>query len=163
MTITSADTTIEAQGDDLAQSAARLRMAIVRTARRLRQEAAGVAGPLTPTTAAALASVERHGPLTPSELAECERVRRPTATRVIRTLEDAELVERAPDPEDGRSALVSITAAGRERLRRLRGRKNAYLARRMRDLPVADVETLTRAAAILERVLESEPRREGQQ
>jgi len=130
-------------------------MAIVRTARRLRQEAAGAAaGELTPTAAAALATVERHGPLTPSELAEIERVKRPTATRTLRVLGEAGLVERAPDPEDGRSALVSLTATGRERLRRLRGRKNAYLARRMRDLPPADVETLERAAAILEGILE---------
>jgi DNA-binding MarR family transcriptional regulator len=143
----------------LAESAARLRMAIVRTARRLRQEAAGAAGELTPTAAAALATVERHGPLTPSELAEIERVKRPTATRTLRVLGKASLVERAPDPEDGRSALVSITAAGRERLRRLRGRKNAYLARRMRDLPAADVETLERAAEILEGILEERPSR----
>lgn len=140
----------------LIDSAARLRMAIVRTARRLRQEAVGAGGgELTPTAAAALATVERHGPLTPSELAEVERVQRPTATRTLRVLAEAGLVERAPDPEDGRSALVSITAAGRERLRRLRGRKNAYLARRMRDLPADEVETLTRAAAILESMLEA--------
>jgi len=138
----------------LAASAARLRLAIVRTARRLRQEAAGAAGQLTPTTAAALASVERHGPLTPSELAEIERVRRPTATRTLRALTEAGLVERTPDPDDGRSALVSVTAAGRERLHRLRGRKNAYLARRMRELPAADLETLERGAEILERMLE---------
>ncbi len=138
----------------LTDSAARLRMAIVRTARRLRQEAAGAAqGELTPTAGAALATVERHGPLTPSELAEIERVKRPTATRTLRVLCEAGLVERTPDPEDGRSALVSITAAGRDRLRRLRGRKNAYLARRMRDLPVEDLATLDRAAAILERML----------
>jgi DNA-binding MarR family transcriptional regulator len=147
MTLVSTDT-------NLAEAAARLRMAIVRTARRLRQEAAGVDGQLTPTAAAALATVERHGPLTPSELAEIERVKRPTATRTLRGLGEAGLVERAPDPEDGRSALLSITAAGRERLRRLRGRKNAFLARRMRELPADDVETLERAAAILERVLE---------
>lgn len=139
-----------------AEGAARLRMAIVRTARRLRQEAAGAAGELTPTTAAALASVERHGPLTPSELAEIERVRRPTATRTLRALTEAGLAERTPDPDDGRSALVSVTPTGRERLRRLRGRKNAYLARRMRELPAADVEVLERAAAILERILEEE-------
>jgi DNA-binding MarR family transcriptional regulator len=138
----------------LTDSAARLRMAIVRTSRRLRQEAAGAVGELTPTSAAALATVERHGPLTPSELAEIERVKRPTATRTLRVLGEAGLVERTPDPDDGRSALVSITAIGRERLRRLRGRKNAYLARRMRDLPAADVETLERAAAILEGILE---------
>ncbi len=137
----------------LTDSAARLRMAIVRTSRRLRQEAAGAVGELTPTSAAALATVERHGPLTPSELADIERVKRPTATRTLRVLGEGGLVERTPDPDDGRSALVSITAVGRERLRRLRGRKNAYLARRMRDLPAEDVETLERAAAILEGML----------
>jgi DNA-binding MarR family transcriptional regulator len=142
----------------LIEAAARLRMAIVRTARRLRQEAAGAGGTeLTPTAAAALATVERHGPLTPSELAEIERVKRPTATRTLRLLAEAGLVDRARDPADGRSALVSINAAGRERLRRLRGRKNAYLARRMREMPAADVDALERAAAILERILE-EPR-----
>ncbi len=154
---------IEVAADtSLAASAARLRLAIVRTARRLRQEAAGAAERLTPTSAAALASVERHGPLTPSELAEIERVKRPTATRTLRVLGEAGLVERTPDPDDGRSALVSVTAAGRERLRRLRGRKNAYLARRMRDLPTADLETLERAAEILEGILEERPgKREG--
>jgi DNA-binding MarR family transcriptional regulator len=140
----------------LAGSAARLRLAIVRTARRLRQEALGAGGSeLTPTAASALATVERHGPLTPSELAEIERVKRPTATRTLRLLADAGLIDRAPDPDDGRSALVSVSAAGRERLRRLRGRKNAYLARRMRDLPADDVQALERAAAILEEILEA--------
>ncbi len=145
----------------LIDSAARLRMAIVRMARRLRQEAAGAVGELTPTSAAALATVERHGPLTPSELAEIERVKRPTATRTLRVLCEAGLVDRAPDPEDGRSALVSITAAGRDRLHRLRGRKNAYLARRMRDLPADDLETLDRAAAVLEQILEEERPQKG--
>jgi DNA-binding MarR family transcriptional regulator len=142
----------------LAESAARLRFAIVRTARRLRQEAAGAGGTeLSPTAASTLATVERHGPLTPSELAEIERIKRPTATRTLRVLEEAGLVDRAPDPVDGRSSLVSVNAAGRSRLRRLRGRKNAYLARRMRDLPESDVVTLERAAEILEGILE-EPR-----
>jgi DNA-binding MarR family transcriptional regulator len=141
----------------LAESAARLRFAIVRTARRLRQEAAGGGTELSPNSASTLATVERHGPLTPSELAEIERIKRPTATRTLGVLEEAGLVDRAPDPSDGRSSLVSINAAGRERLRRLRGRKNAYLARRMRDLPEADVVTLERAAEILEGILE-EPR-----
>jgi DNA-binding MarR family transcriptional regulator len=148
------------QEDRLTEAAARLRLAIVRTARRLRQEAAGAGGTeLSPTAAAALATVERHGPLTPSELAEIERIKRPTGTRTLRQLEQAGLVDRSPDPADGRSALVSINATGRERLRRLRGRKNAYLARRFRGLPAEDVETLERAATILEAILE-EPRRQ---
>ena len=131
-------------------------MAIVRTARRLRQEAAAEATGLTPTSTAALATIERHGPLTPSELAEIERVKRPTITRTLGCLETEGLVERTPDPADGRSALVTINAAGRERLRRLRGRKNAYLAKRMRNLSVADVEALERAAEILEKMREDE-------
>jgi DNA-binding MarR family transcriptional regulator len=140
----------------LLDSAARLRMALVRTARRLRQEAASETGGLTPTATAALATIERHGPLTPSELADLERVKRPTVTRTLGCLEGEGLVLRTPDPTDGRSSLVAINAAGRERLRRLRGRKNAYLARRMRDLSAEDVETLERAAEILDRMREGE-------
>jgi len=143
----------------LTDLAARLRMAVVRTSRRLRQEAAaGEAGELTPTATSALVAVERHGPLAPSELADIERIKRPTATRILRGLEEAGLVDRSPDPEDGRSALLSVNGAGRERLRRMRGRKNAYLARRMRDLPAEDLAALERAATILERMLEGERR-----
>jgi DNA-binding MarR family transcriptional regulator len=140
----------------LAERAAHLRTAIVRTARRLRQEAAAETSGLTPTSTAALATIERHGPLTPSEIAAIERVKRPTITRTLRCLEREGLIDRAPDPEDGRSALVSVNAAGRERLRRLRSRKNAYLARRMKDLTAEEVETLERAAEILERMREGD-------
>ncbi|HET6997587.1 MAG TPA: MarR family transcriptional regulator [Solirubrobacterales bacterium] len=145
-----------AKDTSLTDAAAQLRLGIVRTARRLRQEAAAEASGLTPTSTSALATIERHGPLTPSELAKLERVQRPTVTRTLGCLDREGLIERTPDPTDGRSALVSVNAAGRERLRRLRGRKNAYLARRMRDMPAADVAALERAAEILEGMLESE-------
>ena len=106
---------------------------------------------MTPTATSALATVERHGPLTPSELAEIERVKRPTATRTLGCLEgrawsSVRPIRRRPQ-RPGR-----VNAAGRERLRRLRGRKNVYLARRMRDLPAADIEALERAAEILEKM-----------
>ncbi len=136
---------------DTTELAGRLRLAIVRTARRMRQEA-GTA--LTPSQAAALATVERCGPLTPSELADIERIKRPTATKVIAKLEAAELVARTPDPDDGRATLVSPTRAGSDLLRRMRSRKNAYLARRMRDLDADDLAALKRAADVLERMLE---------
>lgn len=141
----------------LTERAAQLRTAIVRTARRLRQEAAAETTGLTPTSVAALATIERHGPMTPSEIADVERVKRPTITRTLACLEREGLIDRTPDPADGRSALVKVNGAGRERLRRLRSRKNAYLARRMRDLSAEEVETLERAAEILERMREGEP------
>jgi DNA-binding MarR family transcriptional regulator len=146
----------KANDTSLIETAAQLRMAIVRTARRLRQEAAAETNGLTPTSTAALATIERHGALTPSEVAGIERVKRPTMTRTLGCLEREGLVDRTPDPADGRSSLVAINGAGRERLRRLRGRKNAYLARRMRDLSSEEIATLERAAEILDRMREGE-------
>jgi DNA-binding MarR family transcriptional regulator len=136
-------------------------LAVARTARRLRQDALAAEGKgvLSPTLTAALVTVDVHGPLTPSELAERERVKRPTATRVIAKLEGLGLVVRTADPSDGRACLVATTAEGSALLKRLRTRKNAYLARRMRDLEPDEVATLERAATILERLLDAEGRR----
>ena len=130
--------------------AGRLRLGVTRTARRLRQEAGA---DLSPSQAAALATIERHGPLTPSELADRERIKRPTATRVIAHLEGAGLVGREVDPADARSAKLQITAAGRSLVQRLRRRKTAYLTRRLSALAPDEVETLDRAADLLERML----------
>jgi DNA-binding MarR family transcriptional regulator len=131
--------------------AARLRLSVTRTARRLRQESGT---DLSPSLQAALATIERHGPLTPSELAAAERVQRPTATRVAARLQEQGLIERTGDPADGRVTLLSVTRDGRELLRRLRARKNVYLARRLRHLPAEDLAALERAADVLERMLE---------
>ncbi len=133
--------------------AARLRVAVARTARRLRQEAdAG----LSATLLAGLATVERHGPLTPSELAARERIQRPTATRLIARLEADGLVTRTADPADGRSSLIAVGDGGRALLHDARTRKDAFLARRLRTLPAEDRATLARAAVLLEQLLEDE-------
>jgi DNA-binding MarR family transcriptional regulator len=146
-----------AQQAEIAEVAARLRLAIARMARRLRQDALAAEGaPLSPSLNAALATVEVHGPLTPSELAARERVQRPTATRIIGRLVELDLVERTADPSDRRGALISVTREGRDLLRRLRTRKNAYLARHLRELDPADTATLERAAEVLERMLDRE-------
>jgi len=133
--------------------AARLRLAVTRTARRLRQEAGG---DLSPSLSAALNTVECHGPLTPSELAARERVQRPTATRILAKLAEAGLVAATPDPVDRRSRLVAITPAGRELVAALRTRKDRFLAHRLERLDPGDRATLARAAEILERLLEQE-------
>ena len=136
-----------------ADLAVRLRLAIARTARRLRQEAGEE---LSPSQTAALATIDRHGPLTPSELAVRERIQRPTVTRIVALLEERGLVQRTRDPQDGRSSLVALTPAGSDLLARGRTRKDAYLARRLRELDAQERATLQRAAAILERLLEEE-------
>ena len=131
--------------------AGHLRHTIVRVARRLRQEAGGE---LSPSLTAALSTVERHGPLTPSELATRERIQRPTVTRVVARLEEEGLLERTADVFDRRSSLLAVTDAGRALLHELRTRKTAFLAERLETLEPEERATLERAADILERVLE---------
>jgi DNA-binding MarR family transcriptional regulator len=131
--------------------ATRLRLVLARSARRLRQESDTG---LSPSLTAALATVERHGPLTPSELAARERVQRPTVTRLVFRLEEAGLIARAADPTDGRSSLISVTPAGRRLLAAGRTRKDAFLSERLDALGADDRATLERAAVLLEGMLE---------
>ena len=144
-----------ARKQDAAELPARLRLAIARMARRLRQEAGDE---LSPSMTAALATIDRHGPLAPSRLAELERIKRPTVTRVLQRLEEEGLVERSEDPDDRRSAVVCVTKEGAALLKKLRSRKNAYLAKRLRELPADDVKALERAADVLERLLDGDRR-----
>jgi DNA-binding MarR family transcriptional regulator len=133
--------------------AARVRLSVTRLARRLRQQSGQG---LSPSQNSALVSIERLGPLTPSELAAIERIQRPSATRIIGGLVEAGLVTRERDTSDGRIARVSITRAGAAMLRRSRSRKNAYLARRMQRLTPEQLATLEQAAELLELLTEDE-------
>jgi DNA-binding MarR family transcriptional regulator len=138
---------------DSTRAADTLRIAIGRCARRLRQHAGQE---LSPSRAAVLASVARHGPLTPSRLAELERTSRPTITRLVARLREQELVETAPDADDGRSYQISVTPAGKALRARRRQRKKAYLARLLEHAAPEEVELLERAANVLLRLLEEE-------
>jgi DNA-binding MarR family transcriptional regulator len=133
--------------------AVRLRLAITRTSRRLRQESSQG---LSPSLTSALATVDTHGPLTPSELAKRERIQRPTATRLVGRLEELGVLQRTPDPQDRRSSLLSVTLEGHALMEELRQRKTAYLAARLERLDPDERAALDRAAGILERLLEDE-------
>jgi DNA-binding MarR family transcriptional regulator len=133
----------------------RLRMVVTRLARRLRQQGESAA---SPTQLAALATIERDGPLTLGALAATERVRPPTITSAVGRLEEQGLVRRHTDLRDRRVARVEITPPGRRLLAQSRSRKTAYLERQLDTLTANERDTLERAAAILERVLEKEPK-----
>lgn len=130
---------------------ARLRLVVTRLARRLRQQSETS---VSPTQNAALATIERRGPLTLGELAELEAVQPPTITAAVDRLENDGLVQRRRDPNDRRVTHVQITAAGRRLLEESRSRTTAYLERRLQSLTARERATLERAAAILERVLD---------
>lgn len=129
-----------------------MRLAITRTARRLRQEAGSG---LSPTVIATLASIERSQVVTPGELARIEGVQRPTMTRAIGRLVEAGLVDRREDPDDRRCSLLSVSARGHRYLAEHRSRKSAWLANLIEEMPEADADILARAARILSRALEA--------
>jgi len=135
------------------QLASRLRLAVMRLARVLRQKAQD---PITPSQLSALVSVERDGPVTLGELAALESVQPPTMTRIVAALEEQGLVFREADPADRRISRLHITPAGRKLLEKNRSRKTAYLASRMRGLGAEERDVLERAAALLERMTEGE-------
>jgi DNA-binding MarR family transcriptional regulator len=133
--------------------AASLRLAVMRLARRLRQQAEA---DLTPSMLSALSTIERSGPITLSELAAAERVRPPTITTIVGRLESAGLVNREIDPSDRRVSRVSLSPRGIRLIEATRSRKNAYLARRLARLDAEERSTLERAARILERLMEED-------
>ncbi len=137
--------------DAVVDVAAALRLSVTRLARQLRQQSdAG----LTPTQLSALAAIERHGPLSPGALAEHERVAAPTVTRVTTYLAEQGFVDRMDDPDDRRAALLVVTRAGRDVLRRARTRKDAWLSARVGRLDAQQVATLGAALDALEALTE---------
>ncbi|HUQ62454.1 MAG TPA: MarR family transcriptional regulator [Acidimicrobiales bacterium] len=134
-----------------AELAARLRLAVNRLARRLRQHADA---DISPSQLSALATLARSGPLTVGELSSAERVKPPTMTRVVASLEEVGLVTRTIDPEDRRVAHVATTPTGDKLIARSRSRKDAYLAARLHSLSAEDRTALDHAATLLEGMLE---------
>lgn len=130
--------------------ASALRMSVMRLARRLR--AHRLDSGLTLTQLAALATLERHGAMTPRELADHEKVQPPSMTRVIAVLEERELATRTPHPTDGRQQIVAPTPAGRALLREDRRRREVWLARQLTALSAEERAVLRAGAPILERL-----------
>jgi DNA-binding MarR family transcriptional regulator len=138
--------------------ASSLRISVGRLARRLRVERAvpGTAEPfLSDTQFAALASLEKHGAMSPGELAEHEKVQPPSMTRVIAALEEWTLITRAAHPSDKRQVVLTVTTAGRDLVIKSRRRRDAWLARRLAELTPQERATLRAAAPILERLSQS--------
>ena len=135
-----------------------LRISVSRLARRLRVERTvpGLAGPdLSETQLAALAALERHGAMTPGELAAHEKVQPPSMTRVISALVESQLVRREPHLSDRRQVVLTVTDAGRDLVNKARRRRDVWLAKRLNELTPAERATLRAAAPILEKLSQS--------
>lgn len=133
--------------------AADLRVAVLRTARRLRLEKSDA--DLTDSQFSVLALLDRDGPQTPRALAGYERVQPPSMTRTVAALADAGLVVRSEHPDDGRQVVVTLTEAGAAVVRETRRRRDAWLARRLAELTPDERATLAAAGDILRRIATS--------
>lgn len=130
---------------------AALRLVVGRLARQLRRHAVGG---LTPGQFSALATVDRAGSIRPSELAEREGVSAPTLSRIVGNLEARGYLERAADPEDGRSSLMAISQSGRAALASIRRERTALLARSVATLSDDERAAIAAALPALERLVE---------
>jgi DNA-binding MarR family transcriptional regulator len=133
-----------------AQLASRLRLAVTRLHRRLRQQSAGG---LTQSQASALASIGQLGSPTLGALAARESVQPPSMTRIVGALEGLGHVTRVIDPADRRVARVTLTPQGSEVLHRSRSLKDAFLAEQLRRLAPEERQALGDLTVLLERLV----------
>ena len=127
-----------------------LRVVFSRLRRRLRE----VTGQdLTPSQTAVLSRLGKDGAASASALAVAEGVRPQSMATTLAALDQHGLIQRHPDPEDGRRQLVTLTTAGRARVDGDRQARGEWLARALQDRYTEDERhTIIEAFALLERI-----------
>ena len=136
---------------DPAHVASDLRVVLGQLIRRLRAE-----NRFPLPQAAVLGRIDRCGPQSVSDLAAAERVRPQSMAQTVADLEADGFVTRRPDPDDGRRALVELTAEGLTRLQADRAARDGWLARAIAEkLSPADQDTLETAVELLRQLAES--------
>jgi DNA-binding MarR family transcriptional regulator len=139
------------EAKDTALLAAELRGVIGQLIRRLRKEN------LFPLNqASVLGRLDRCGSQSVSDLAAAERVRPQSMAQTVGDLEAEELVQRKPDPDDRRRALVILTEAGKARIEADRRAREGWLVKAFEEMPESDLAAVERAVEILHRVADAD-------
>ena len=144
----------EAVSESAVHAAREVRTVFSRLRRRLRE--AYDTGGLTPSQTSALSRLSKDGPASTSDLAAAERVRHQSMAATLAVLEERGLIERRPDPEDGRRQLVSLSEAGRAFLADKRRAGEEWLARSLQArFSERERQSLIEALALLDRLTRS--------
>jgi DNA-binding MarR family transcriptional regulator len=144
---------MEGIGESAVAAARDLRVVFSRLRRRLRNVAIGA--DLTPSQTAVLTRLWKEGASSASGLAGAEQVRPQSMATIVAALEQRGLIERTPDPEDGRRQVVSLTEAGRERAESDRQVREEWLARAMQErYSERERRIILDALSLLERLTE---------
>jgi len=131
----------------------RLRLALLRTARNIRTHSLGE---VTQSQVAVLATLDRHGESTIGQIADHEHVQPPSASRIVSHLEQRGLVVRRTDGGDRRRAVIALSAEGATYLSEVRCAGNSWLNSRLADLDDDELDRLSAALPVLERLLAGE-------
>ena len=144
------------EADHLYETAAELRLATFRLARRLRTVRAVDSRNATMSDAqlAVLAALRAHGRHSVTALADRERVTAPTMSSVVTGLEEQGYVTRIPDDVDRRRVHVEITPAGESIVTQTFERRTRLLMEEITELDLAEDELrILHEASILMRKL----------
>ncbi|NUR95238.1 MAG: MarR family transcriptional regulator [Kribbellaceae bacterium] len=136
------------------QAAAEVRVVFGRVKRRLK--ALAETDDLTPSQSSVLSRLDKDGPASASELAAAERIRPQSMAAILSALRAADLIQRHPDPSDGRRQVVSLTTAGRHRLQGDRKVRQEWLAQTLQEhCTEAERQTIIKALALLDHAIEA--------
>ena len=135
-------------GSEVEPLASELRVVIGQLVRRLRAEQHR----FSLSQGAVLGRLDREGPQSVSDLAAAERVRPQSMAQTVADLESAGHVDRRPDPDDRRRALVSLTPAGVEAILASRREREGWLAGEIEKLSAEDRRTLARAVELMDAI-----------
>lgn len=109
------------------------------------------------TSASAMATLGRVGPLRLTDLAAAEGVAQPSMTSLVTGLERGGFVERRTDPADRRVVLVALTDAGRARLSARREAGAVWFTDLIDQLSEEDTAALAAALPALTHLRDLEP------
>src|SRR5882762_4784504 len=134
----------------------RLRPVLLRVGRELRREARAVG--ISPEQVSLLVAIKYAPGIGVRELATRERVTPPAMSNHVDRLERDGLVSRTPSASDRRRVGLTLTDEGQRMLRRVRSRRTAWLATRLRDLSAEELEAVDAAIEPLSRLLHEDER-----
>jgi DNA-binding MarR family transcriptional regulator len=127
-----------------------LRPALLRLTRIVRNQRVDLS--VTLTQLSAMATLQKRGPMSAGELANCERVQPPSMTKVLANLEERGLVRREVHPTDRRQAIIAITDDGIALLDSERRSRDAWLSQQLTTLTAEERALLQKVIPILDKL-----------
>ncbi len=144
--------------EQVAESSIEAARDIVVAFSRLRRRLVEVAGSgdLTPSQASVLSRLSKDGAGSASALADAEHVRPQSMAATLAALDQLALIQRRPDPEDGRRQLITLTVAGREQVEGTRQVKERWLVRALQEQCTEEQRAVViEAMSLIEKIAQS--------